>query len=56
LIHTGQHYDLALSDIFSAQLGMPEPDVNLAYLLRTARNHKAATIGPTLMDLPKTLI
>jgi UDP-N-acetylglucosamine 2-epimerase (non-hydrolysing) len=29
LIHTGQHYDPALSDIFFAQLSMPDPDVNL---------------------------
>lgn len=29
LIHTGQHYDENLSDIFFRQLGMPEPDVNL---------------------------
>jgi len=29
LIHTGQHYDSALSAIFFAQLSMPEPDVNL---------------------------
>ncbi len=29
LIHTGQHYDAAMSDVFFQQLGMPEPDVNL---------------------------
>src|SRR6202035_4970999 len=29
LIHTGQHYDPALSDVFFAQLSMPDPDVNL---------------------------
>ncbi|MHB1570617.1 MAG: non-hydrolyzing UDP-N-acetylglucosamine 2-epimerase [Solirubrobacteraceae bacterium] len=29
VIHTGQHYDAALSDSFLAQLGMPRPDVNL---------------------------
>lgn len=29
LIHTGQHYDTNMSDIFFAQLGMPEPDLNL---------------------------
>ena len=29
LIHTGQHYDPALSGIFFAQLSMPDPDVNL---------------------------
>lgn len=30
LIHTGQHYDANMSDIFFQQLGLPAPDVNLA--------------------------
>jgi UDP-N-acetylglucosamine 2-epimerase (non-hydrolysing) len=29
LIHTGQHYDTRMSADFFAQLGIPEPDVNL---------------------------
>ena len=29
LIHTGQHYDEKLSDIFFRQMGIPQPDVNL---------------------------
>jgi UDP-N-acetylglucosamine 2-epimerase (non-hydrolysing) len=29
LIHTGQHYDRAMSADFFVQLGIPEPDVNL---------------------------
>src|ERR1700690_4332921 len=29
LVHTGQHYDKNLSDVFFPQLNMPEPDVNL---------------------------
>jgi UDP-N-acetylglucosamine 2-epimerase (non-hydrolysing) len=29
LIHTGQHYDARMSDVFFADLGLPEPDVNL---------------------------
>jgi UDP-N-acetylglucosamine 2-epimerase (non-hydrolysing) len=29
LVHTGQHYDDKMSDIFFRQLGMPTPDVNL---------------------------
>jgi len=29
LVHTGQHYDAALSDVFFRELGLPEPDLNL---------------------------
>jgi len=29
LVHTGQHYDVNMSDIFFRQLGMPAPDVSL---------------------------
>lgn len=29
LVHTGQHYDAKMSDVFFTQLGLPEPDVNL---------------------------
>jgi len=29
LIHTGQHYDAGMSDVFFRELGLPEPDINL---------------------------
>jgi len=30
LVHTGQHYDFNMSDVFLQQLGMPTPHINLA--------------------------
>lgn len=29
LVHTGQHYDYAMSQVFFDEMGLPEPDVNL---------------------------
>ena len=42
LIHTGQHYDAAMSRVFFHELGLPEPDVNLevgsaTHAIQTAR-------------------
>jgi UDP-N-acetylglucosamine 2-epimerase len=42
LVHTGQHYDDLMSDVFFRELGLPEPDLNLgvgsaSHAVQTAR-------------------
>ncbi len=46
LVHTGQHYDERMSDLFFRQLGIPQPDVNLevgsgSHAVQTAEIMKA---------------
>jgi len=53
LVHTGQHYDERMSDLFFRQLGIPEPDVHLgvgsgSHAVQTAEVMKA--IEPVLLE------
>jgi UDP-N-acetylglucosamine 2-epimerase (non-hydrolysing) len=45
LVHTGQHYDKAMSDVFFTELGLPEPDVNLGVGSGTHGHQTAALIA-----------
>jgi len=59
LVHTGQHYDAAMSDVFFRQLGMPVPDCNLGvgsgtHALQTAAVMQA--FEPVLLDRKPGLV
>jgi UDP-N-acetylglucosamine 2-epimerase (non-hydrolysing) len=47
LVHTGQHYDDRMSDVFFRELGMPAPDVNLD----TGSGSHAVQTGQVMMRL-----
>ena len=53
LVHTGQHYDERMSDLFFRQLGIPEPQINLgigsaSHAAQTAEIMKA--FEPVVLD------
>jgi len=53
LVHTGQHYDEIMSNLFFSELGIPEPDVNLeagsgSHAIQTAEIMKR--FEPVLID------
>jgi len=53
LVHTGQHYDARMSDVFFQDLGMPAPDVHLAVGSGTHAQQTAKVmlaIEPVLVD------
>lgn len=59
LVHTGQHYDAAMSDVFFDELGIPEPDVHLGI---GSGSHAAQTAAvmvafePVLTDRPPDVV
>jgi UDP-N-acetylglucosamine 2-epimerase (non-hydrolysing) len=59
LIHTGQHYDANMSDVFFEQLGIPAPDVNLAVGSSTHAQQTAEIMTrfePVLLDRKPGLV
>lgn len=58
LVHTGQHYDQAMSGSFFAELGIPQPDVNLESGSGTQAEQTAAIMTryeKLLMEAPSDL-
>jgi UDP-N-acetylglucosamine 2-epimerase (non-hydrolysing) len=59
VVHTGQHYDERMSDVFFVQLGLPEPDVNLGVGSGTqARQTADVLVGMEreFLDRPPSLV
>ena len=52
LVHTGQHYDKNLSDIFFSELDLPEPEINLGI----AESEHGKQVGLMLIELEKILL
>lgn len=51
LVHTGQHYDVKMSEQFFKELGIPSPDVNLGIGSGT----HAEQVGRTMIEFEKVL-
>jgi len=52
ILHTGQHYDMNMSDVFFEEMGIPKPDYKLNV---NGRGHGAMT-GQMLMDIEQILM
>ena len=51
LVHTGQHYDVKMSEQFFKELGIPKPDVNLGI----GSGSHAEQVGRTMIEFEKVL-
>lgn len=59
LIHTGQHYDVAMNAVFFEELGIPRPDVNLEVGSGTGTEQTARImlgLEPVLLNSPPDLL
>ena len=52
LVHTGQHYDVRMSEAFFIALGIPDPDINL----EIGSGSHAEQIGYTMVAFEKVLL
>ena len=52
LVHTGQHYDIGMSDVFFDELDIPKPDYNLGI----GSDSHAAQTGKMLIEIEKILL